>query len=713
MKANYKNFFRQNPLLRVVIPFIAGIFCVPGKENYVNNIHIFLLFFLYICYLISVLFLYKFYKYKYRWINGLIAVIFFFISGYVLTLFTFENYDINHFSHKLKSKEIFIIEVQDTKNVSKDRIKAESKVLYITDNNKWEKVKGNIIINFIVDTNEVNHKISYGNRFIVYCKPYEIKDPTNPGEFNYRDFLVKKRIFHQAKAKVGNYKFIGNNRFSLRGNALKIRDNLLDILSNTGLKGQEYAVSSALVLGYTDEIDNETLKQYTGSGAMHILSVSGMHVGVVFLVISFIVSLLFPKGRFEKLKTIILTGSIWFYALLTGLSPSVFRAAAMLSFIVIGNALSRKSSIYNTLCASALLILISNTQLIKNIGFQLSYIAVLGIVIFYEPIRKLWQPKFKIFNKIWELVAVSISAQIATGALSAFYFNQFPNYFILSNIVAGPLSGLVIYAASIVLLLSPLKQIAKILSKILGFLVMFLNKSLAYIESLPYSVSKGININFTQCLMIYGIIIFLYLMINTRKKIYVWYSGGLILILCLFSLIKDININKKDLCIVFNNYQGSAIGFYKGKNAAVIVDTFLVNKSMESSMPSVWEKAYHGLKNTTVIPWETKYLNYYNGKLIKEGPLIKYNNKTILIIDKYIFINNKPKYKYKVDYLIIKKNNKMNEAGQVLNLVEPNTVILDGTLPVWSTKNWEKQCSLQNINLYNVKTKGAFIIDFK
>jgi len=704
-----KNFFRQNPLLRIIIPFAIGIYCVSSNSKYFNTYYSSILIIIFLTYVISVIYLTKFYKYKHKWINGFLVVVFFYTTAYLLTSLTFENQCYNHFSYNKSENEILIVEIKNTKKSGNSIIKAEADVLFKNINKEWQKIRGRILLNFKIRDTACSNQIIYGSRFIICCNYNEIKAAANPGDFNYKNYLAQKRIFHQARLNADNYLFIGENSGSLRRLTQKIRDNLLNIFASFDIKGQEYAVSSALVFGYSDEIDNDTRRQYSSAGAMHILCVSGMHVGVVYLVINFIISLIIPLKKKTKTKAVLQILSIWFYALLTGLAPSVFRATAMLSFVIIGTSLSRKTSIYNTLCASALLILISDPQLIKNIGFQLSYIAVLGIVILYEPIRKLWFPKYKLFQKIWELIAVSIAAQIATGPLAMLYFNQFPNYFILTNLIAAPLSGFIIYLAIATIITSPLEFAGAIFAKALNFLVTILNNSLAFIENLPYSVTKGININFLQCLIIYGIIISLYLTIKNKQKIYLWSSLVLILCLSVFSFAKDINTSNKKLFVIFNNYKGSSMGFYVGKKSLILADTNIINKNKNSSMQAAWEKVYEGINKTIVIPWQNEYINFYNKNFIKEDNFIKYYDKNIFIIDKYFYLKNNNHLKFDVDYIFIKKSQKMNKAKDILNLIKPQIVIVDANVPYWTANDWKKQCVDNNINFHYIKDDGAFV----
>ena len=223
-----------------------------------------------------------------------------------------------------------------------------------------------------------------------------------------------------------------------------MRDKLLNILKENGLKNNELAVASALILGYKDDLGEELKHSYSSAGATHVLAVSGLHVGIIFLVLNFLLNILDKNDRFKISKAILLICFLWAYATITGLSPSVVRAATMFSFVTIGKSFGKSSSIYNTLCASAFVLLVYNPYLIMEVGFQLSYLAVVGIVYFQSIIYKWIYVKNKFLKYIWMITSVSIAAQLTTFPLGLLYLHQSPTYLFASNLFVIPGAMLII-----------------------------------------------------------------------------------------------------------------------------------------------------------------------------------------------------------------------------------------------------------------------------
>ena len=175
---------------------------------------------------------------------------------------------------------------------------------------------------------------------------------------------------------------------------------------------------------------------------MHVLAVSGLHIGILYLLVGFLLKPLERTRKLKVLRGVVILLIIWGFALLTGLSPSIKRAATMFSFIVVADAFNRNTNIYNTIAASALFLLVIDPALLMSVGFQLSYLAVLSIVLLYRPIFNILPASNVVLNKIWEILSVSLAAQLAVFPLSIYYFHQFPVYFLLANLVIMPLAGL-------------------------------------------------------------------------------------------------------------------------------------------------------------------------------------------------------------------------------------------------------------------------------
>ena len=378
----------------------------------------------------------------------------------------------------------------------------------------------------------------------------------------------------------------GKERNVLFEYAYLFREKLLSIFKKDGISGDEYAVASALLLGYKEALAPEIISSYASAGAMHVLAVSGLHVGIIYLVLNGLLFFLVKIKHGNTIKAILLILFLWAYALLTGLSPSVIRAVTMFSFIIIGKMLYKNTNIYNTLGVSAFLLLLINPFLIVEVGFQLSYLAVFGIVLIFPKLYELWNMDYLICNfysfgwladKIWAIICISIAAQIATFPLGLLYFHQFPNYFIFSNLIVIPLATVIIYLGILVLLTSPVGWLSGAIAKALIFIINFLNNSVVFIEQLPYSVTQGISISIFETWIIYLLIasMLTYFMIVRVK--YLNFGLFFLIVLLSFQVFESDLERGRNRLIVYNVNKCTAIEFVSGKQSYFIADSSLTD----------------------------------------------------------------------------------------------------------------------------------------
>jgi competence protein ComEC len=276
---------------------------------------------------------------------------------------------------------------------------------------------------------------------------------------------------------------------------------LLDIFRRFGIAGDEFAVLAALTVGYTDALQPDLRASYSATGAMHILSVSGLHVGIVYVVIAFLLGFLDKSVRKKILKAVLIVSFLWIYAFITGLSPSVVRSTLMFTFVAVGAALERKTHIYNTVFMSAFFMLLVNPDFLFDVGFQLSYAAVLSIVFFQRPFSNLLPVNNKLLRWLRDLLTVSVAAQLGTMPFTLYYFHQFPNYFLLTNLVAIPLSTIVIYLAMLLLLVSFVPYLSVGVAFLLKGSLWLLNYLIVWIENLPHALTM-ISFDFNQQVLI-------------------------------------------------------------------------------------------------------------------------------------------------------------------------------------------------------------------
>ncbi len=685
----YRHLF---PMVRILLPFMAGIIVcltISGTSAISTIIWIGLLL------LTVATGLIPFDKFRFinRWLFGIIVSLFLFVTGYNSVVQNKEILWTDHFA-ATQTEGVFIATVEEPLQEKDHSFKTILRV-----RGKDSAIK----------------PPAEGSLVTFSANVQQISPPQNPGSFNYRKYMATNNVYHQVYLNNISWKLLEVPRgFSFNRMAHTVSKKFVSILNNNGLKGQEFAVASALILGQNDMLDNETRQAYSGSGVTHILSVSGLHVGVIFIIISFVLGFMKKHGWQLYLKTFLILITIWAYALLTGMSPPVMRAAAMFTFISFGNASGRYTHIINSLSVSAILLLLIDPLMISNFGFQLSYLAIIGIVFINKPIADLIYFKNRIANKIWGLIAVSLAAQIATAPLTMLYFHQFPAYFIPANLVAVPLSFLAIYSGVAVLATSFIPVISNFLGIITNYLLFALNYSVGFIESLPYSVLHITNIFMPEMILLYLILISILLMFYLKRKVLLYIPLTLTLVLSVSFSFTEIERQQQQKIIFYSTNKQSAIGFINGGQQILVADSLLLNDEKAIRFQLDGARPLYGL--ITLHNFALDTLTGLNQKLPKKlstlrshGNIFLFQNKRVAIIESI------PQpygsfTKLSVDYLVIRNNPKLR-IHDLLKLYQPGQIIVDGSNSYYKTEKWLAEFKEAGFNAYSVKKSGAFVVD--
>lgn len=292
---------------------------------------------------------------------------------------------------------------------------------------------------------------------------------------------------------------------------LERRAKLLDRLSESGVDGSAYAVVAAMALGDKSQLTRELRDAYAISGASHILALSGLHLGIIYTLLS----LLLSRRRWQMVSQIVIIVSIWLFVFLVGLSASVVRSAVMVSIYALLSLGHRDKLSVNTLAFAAIVMLLFNPMALFDVGFQLSFMAVLTILLFYPLLESLWSQPFlldhRLFRWLWTMLSVSCAAQIGVAPLIAYYFGRISCYFLLANLVVVPAAALILYLSLAVLLIPSLAYL-------LIYIVDTLNQLLVSIAALPGASIEGLHPTPLQVWMMYVIIFAVYLLLIRRTS---------------------------------------------------------------------------------------------------------------------------------------------------------------------------------------------------
>ncbi len=341
--------------------------------------------------------------------------------------------------------------------------------------------------------------VQLNDRFWVFDRPRKLKSLPFPGTFDFTAWLAEHGIHHELRFSADKLVAVDPDpdpSVALRFNLY--RERLLDIFREAGLRDEAWAVMSALVLGYDDAVDTEVMQAFSATGTLHVLSVSGLHVGLVYAAIRMLLGFLNRRTFGKRLQQVLSLLFIWLYAFLTGASPAVLRSAAMLSLVLGSNLVNRPAAVWNSLAASIFLLTVADPALPADVGFQLSYAAVGGILALYPWLRERSPVRTKLGQRVWEFMSVSVAAQWFTFPLGLYYFHQFPNLFLLTNAIIIPLSTLAMFAGLALLFLGSIAGLGPLLGSLLQqFMEMFL-ALVEWMGDLPFAQTTGIWINVTQ-----------------------------------------------------------------------------------------------------------------------------------------------------------------------------------------------------------------------
>lgn len=697
-------FFNKIPLFRLALPFTAGIIAGIYAGDHVINSSLFIT--LLIAVLLISFSLLPFLKknaYRNRWIFGVPLHSFLVSIGMLTAIINTERFYPNHISQLDDKPHQFV--VMATKNVVEKAksFKLEAEVLNLFESGNKKLVNGKVILYLQKDS--LSSTIKYGDVVLVNTTLQQLHETQNPAQFNYKQFLLFHQITRQAYIPSGSFAVTQVNK----GNALlkwiyNFRDYLLSILQKYGLEGREFAVGAALILGYTDELDPEIMRAYAGSGALHVLSVSGLHVGIMYVVVAWLLSFLDKFKSGNSIKAILLLAFLAFYAMITGLSPSVLRASVMFGFIVIAKSFNYHTNIYNTLAVSAISLLIYDPYLVMQVGFQLSYLAVIGIVAIQPLLVDLWQPKTKLMSWIWEITCVSIAAQIATAPLGFLYFHQFPVYFMISNLIVIPVSTGILYVGLTALLSAFIPQLCVYLTLILKWMIILLNKSVEITEALPYSIIGGIDISILETWMLYFIVVSFFVFITQRNIKGLYVSLIALLIISITQFIETIQQNSQQKFIVYNVPETSVYDVIQGTQNYFYAPISLINNKdkMLFNVEHNWWK--NGVNKQYIVSLDT--MNAHKGVIC-----FTIGGKKILAINDLYEPRVVYPQKLKSDIVILSKNTKI-KMEQIVEYFNPDLIIFDSSNTSKICKNWSKTCTKSGLRFYDVSKQGAFILEF-
>lgn len=556
---------------------------------------------------------------------------------------------------------------------------------YIVDvlNINGKKVSGQALLN--VDKGSLITILNVDDIILTKTQFKALNPPLNPYQFDYKNYLKKKGIYHQLFLTHHDLFVVNNKKHTLFGYASGVRKFINTKLKQYAFKPNELAIINALLLGQRQDISPEIYNNYTQAGVIHILAVSGLHVGIILLILNRLFKPIELIKHGSIIKTILLIVVLWAFAIIAGLSASVVRAVFMFMIVAIAINLKRPANIYNTIAISIFFLLLIKPGFLFDVGFQLSYIAVFSIVTFHPLLYKLWKPKWKSLDFFWNLIAVTIAAQIGITPISLYYFHQFPGLFFISNLVIIPVLGIILGMGMLILFLASINFLPQILATIFGKVINLMNSFVAWVANKEAFLFKNISFGLEQVIVCY-LLIFAVLYVYTKKSF-----RSIVILLFAILVCQGIFITKQvkssHSFTVFHKSRKSIIG-HSQKNKLLL---------------------FTELNDSTVLSEKlvTNYVVGHNIKTIKLDTLkhiFKFDHKTLLVVDSLGI--------YKVrsfsPNIVLLRNSPRVNLERLIETLQPQLIISDGSNYKSYQERWKITCDQKNIPFHQTDKKGAF-----
>lgn len=691
---NQAPIWHRAPFLRLIIPLVAGIsmgeYLVPGILHEPSGTLILLITCLLFTTSLSLQFSFIPLRYRPAPLSGILLNTLLFFSGTLLYHHQKISNNSRWFGHHLKNSVAIAVSADGLPSPGKKSLRYILSIHAVIDKKAVPQSATGKITIYLPQANP--EKLQPGSFYLLpTSKIKTITASGNPGSFDYARFQQNRNIYHQAYLSKEDVIFLKNPvGFSLSRFLAAGQSSALKAMRQT-VPEPARALAMALLIGYRNEVDKDLLQAYTNTGVVHVIAVSGMHLGLIFLLLQQI--LVFPEGRFpftKWIKAAIILLITWWFSGIAGASPSIIRAAFMFSMILFARLLRKPMDSFQSLSLGAFSLLCYNPFWLWDAGFQLSFAALLSIVIYQGPISSWLEPSNKIAGATWQLLAVTLAAQILTMPISIGQFHQAPAYFLFANLLAVPLSSIALITAIIQWVCSFSQLPVTLPGKLTGLLIDWMNAFILRIDSLPGAVIDQLQWSSTQTWLAYGIItsITLWLLKKNRPPLLL----GLILLLLFGAerLADHATKSRQHLLAVYHLPGKSAVEIIRGNTSLQMLTAF--------SVPQ------HPVLQAAKRHYRVKVIQYSTTNFLQAGrfrialPQNQHQAEQML--------------RAEPTHLILSRQVKSirSMAGQIQSNC---LVIIDGSVFETRAKQWEEELQAAGIRCHNTWTAGAFLVGLK
>lgn len=637
--------------------------------------------------------------------QGLIGCLLLFAFGYAITIERQRAAQIERLPDEVS---YWLVEAESDGEQTPKTVKVQAKIIARLEEGGWKRSGGRLML--YIKNQEPGKEPALASILLIKARLNTVPDPLNPAVFNFKEYMSAKGINYQAFVDADMIRVLdGAGHNDLKAWSGIIRDQASATLEKYLPGRQEADIVKAMVLGVRESLDDEIMQAYATAGVMHVLAVSGLHVGFIYAFLN----LLFRYwrrdgyGRWLSFACVLLV--LWSYAFITGLSPSVIRAAFMFSMLDLGLKMKRKNSIFNTLAVAAFALLVYNPYNLRAVGFQLSFLAVGGIVYMAPKINAWYKGNSKYIDKVWGIMAVSIAAQIATFPLGLYYFGQFPTYFFITNLLVVPAAGFILLLGFVLLLLSLLSStLALAVGFLLNGVMRMINGFVLFSEKLPYSKLQGAIGEFQLFLLFGGIFSILLLL---RFKTFPWaVASSFSCVLFMGSLLyHSSSLKEQGKMAVYHIPGYSALHIIEGGDEFFMADEDLPEERFRFQVQP--HRRALGLVSGRK---ENEVGTDFKAALLKESNynLLVWRGISLVTVHAPLTFSLPARAPVKVDYLLI-THNAVNDLKELRKYFKPGMLLIDGSNKQYLLKRLQQQAEELNLLCHITAEKGAFVLEIR
>ncbi len=607
----------------------------------------------------------------------------FFVIGMVSYQIRLPQFLPNHYSHSIEVDHSYLIQGKIKEILKPDNFNNKYFVEVLAVNSSARK--GKILVN--ISNDSIKSLLKVDDVLLCYAPFTTVTEPLNPNQFDYAQYLRNQGVYHQVRLAEKSIINIQKGAPTLFGRAQNFRSELIDKLKRTKINPDEQAILQGLVLGDRKDIDKQLYEAYAAAGAVHILAVSGLHVGILFVMLSF---LLRPLTRFKHgkaLRSILIVIALWSFACLAGLSPSIIRAVSMFSFFAFAQVLGRHTNGLNNLFLSFFFLLLINPLWLFQVGFQLSYMAVFFILWLQPIFNRMGYARNRIVRETKGLISVTLSAQLGVLPLTLFYFHQFPGLFLITNLVVLPVLSFIMVGGILIVGLAALNSLPDWLAEGFGVSITGLNNFIGWVASQEQFLFSNIHFSTSKTIGTYLLIIATVLILykwDYKRLLFVFYTIALLLGISIYDKAKASNTE----LLIFHKSRQTLIGY---KTQSVL--TLFYTEPVLESFDTYPIKSYQAKNNfqsvtTTTLP-----------------PIFRYGGQTVLIVDSLgVFPRSK-----QIHTVVLTQSPKLNLI-RMIDSIQPQRIIADGSNYPSFVNQWQQMCKEKEVAFHHTATLGAYFL---